>query len=212
MSDPVKPRSHHSPLRRAQAAATRLRITETAAAVFAARGYEGARIEDVAAGAGVAYPTVYKIFRNKRNLLKAAVDVAITGGPEEDVARQQWFREQLDAPTADEQLQLVARNARRLYDRAGKLLEAVRAATVRDEEILEVWQAFHDDRFRRARMTAKRLESKARLRTTEAQAVRTLWTLTVPELYVVETLTAGRTPDQYERWLADLLIAVLLER
>jgi AcrR family transcriptional regulator len=211
MADAVKSRSQDSPLRRSQAAATRLRIAETAAAVFAARGYEGTRIEDVATAAGVAYPTVYKVFRNKRSLLKAAVEVAITGGPEGDVARQRWFREQLDAPTADAQLRLVARNARRLYDRAGKLLETVRATTASDEQIMALWQGIHDDRLRRARITAKRLEGKAKLRTTRAQAARTLWTLTVPELYVVQIHTAGLTPDQYERWLGDLLVAALLE-
>lgn len=211
MANVVKPRSQDSPLRRSQAAATRLRIAETAAAVFAARGYEGTRIEDVATAAGVAYPTVYKVFRNKRNLLKAAVEVAITGGPEGDVARQQWFREQLDAPTAGGQLRLVARNARRLYDRAGKLLETVRAATASDEQIMALWQGIHDDRLRRARITAKHVDGKAKLRTTRAQAVRTLWTLTIPELYVVQTHTAGLTPDQYERWLGDLLITALLE-
>jgi AcrR family transcriptional regulator len=210
MTDAVKSRSKDSPLRRSQAAATRLRIAETAAAVFAIRGYEGTRIEDVAAAAGVAYPTVYKVFRNKRNLLKSAVDVAITGGPEGDAARQQWFREQLDAPTANGQLRLVARNARRLYDRAGKLLETVRAAAASDEQIMALWQGIHDDRLRRARITAKRLERKAKLRTTRDQTVRTLWTLTVPELYVVQTHTAGLTPEQYQRWLGDLLIAALL--
>jgi AcrR family transcriptional regulator len=211
MADAVKSRSHDSPLRRSQAAATRLRIAETAAVVFSARGYEGTRIEDVATAAGVAYPTVYKVFRNKPNLLKAAVDVAITGGPEGDVARQQWFREQLDAPTADRQLRLVARNARRLYERAGKLLETVRATTASDEQIMALWQAIHDDRLRRARITAKHLEGKAKLRTPRAQAARTLWTLTVPELYVVQTHTAGLTPDQYERWLGELLVVALLE-
>jgi hypothetical protein len=91
------------------------------------------------------------------------------------------------------------------------LLEAVRAATADDEEIAALWHAIHDDRLRRARITTRRLESKAKLRTTQAQAVRTLWTLTIPELYVVQTHTAGRTPAQYERWLADLLVAALLE-
>ncbi|MGB0094585.1 MAG: helix-turn-helix domain-containing protein [Solirubrobacteraceae bacterium] len=211
MPDAVKPRSQDSPLRRAQAAATRLRIAETAAAVFAVRGYEGTRIEDVAAEASVAYPTVYKVFRNKPNLLKAAVDLATTGGTEGDVARQAWFRKQLEAPTANRQLRLVARNARRLYDRAGRLLETVRAAAASDDEIATLWQDIHDDRLRRSQITAKRLASKGKLRTTHAQTVRTLWTLTVPELYVVQTHTAGLTPNQYERWLADLLVTALLE-
>lgn len=166
-------------MRRAQAAATRARIGQAAAAVFARQGYEGARIEDIAFEAGVTYPTVYKVFANKRKLLKAAVDSAMTGGPDGEVARQAWFREQLEAPDAEQQLRLVARNARRLYDRAGKLLEAVRAAAAGDEDIAALWQDIHDDRLGRSRTTARRLAQKAKLRVTTKHAARTLWTLTV---------------------------------
>jgi AcrR family transcriptional regulator len=210
MSAEVNPKPHASPLRRAQAAATRARIAEAAAEVFATQSYDGARIEDIASAAGVAYPTVYKVFGNKRNLLKAAVDARMTGGTDGDVARQAWFREQLEAPTAEQQLRLIARNARRLYDRAGKLLEAMRAAAARDQEIAALLHDIHDDRLARARTTAQRLATKTKLRTTQQETVRTLWTLTVPELYVLQTETAGLNPDDYERWLADLLIAALL--
>jgi hypothetical protein len=153
---------------------------------------------------------VYKVFGNKRNLLKAAVDARMTGGADGEVARQSWFREQLEAPNAEQQLRLIARNARRLYDRAGKLLEAVRAAAASDEEIGALWQEIHADRLTRSRATAKSLATKTKLRTTHSQTVRTLWTLTVPELYGHQIHTAGLTPDDYERWLADLLVAALL--
>jgi len=53
MATDVSPRRQNSPLRQAQAAATRLRIIEAAHAEFEARGYDGTRIEDVAAQAGV---------------------------------------------------------------------------------------------------------------------------------------------------------------
>ena len=199
-----------SPLRRAQAAATRTKIVDAAASLFATQGYDGARIDDVADAAGVAYPTVYKAFANKRSLLRAAVDLRMTGGTEGDVARQDWFREQLEAPTAEHQLRLVARNARRLYDRAGKLLETVRSTAARDDEIAALWRAVHDDRLARAHTTAERLATKADLRGTRSDAVHTLWTLTVPELYVLQTETIGLTPDDYERWLTDMLVAALL--
>jgi AcrR family transcriptional regulator len=201
-----------SPLRRAQAAATRHKIVDAAASLFATQGYDGARIDDVAAVAGVAYPTVYKAFGNKRSLLQAAVDLRMTGGTDGDIARQDWFREQLEAPTAEHQLRLVARNARRLYDRAGRLLETVRATAARDDEIAALWRAVHDDRLTRAHETAERLATKAELRGTESHAVHTLWTLTVPELYVLQTETIGLDPDDYERWLADMLVAALLRR
>ena len=210
MTRKVKTRTQTSSLRREQAAITRTRIIEGAAAVFQARGYEGARIEDIASKAGVAVPTVYKVFANKRNLLKASVEAAITGGEAGEVERQAWFRQQLEAPTAEGQLRLIARNARRMYDRAGQLLEVVRAAAVSDGDIEALWQGINDERLARAHASARRLASKAKLRTTVGEAARTLWVLSVPELYVLQIHTGGLDPDDYERWLGDLLVAALL--
>lgn len=39
----------------------------------------------------------------------------------------------------------------------------------------------------------------------------TIWSLTGPELYALRVATAGQSPADYERWLAGLLIAVLLD-
>ena len=210
MTADVTPRRHNSPLRQAQAAATRLRIIQAAHAEFEARGYQGTRIEDVAARAGVAVPTVYKTFTNKRNLLTAAVTAAMTGGPDGPVDRQAWFQEQLDAPTAEQQLQLIARNARRLNDRAAHLLELVRATAARDSQIATLWQDINNERLARSRTSAKRLAAKATLRTSMPDAAHTLWALTAPELYILHVTELGRRPDTYQRWLADLLIAALL--
>ena len=178
--------------------------------MFEARGYEGARIEDIASEAGVAVPTVYKVFANKRNLLRASVEAAIRGGEAGEVERQAWFREQLEEPTAEGQLRLIARNARRMYDRAGQLLEVVRAAAASDTDIETLWRGINEERLARASTSASRLASKAKLRTTVGEAARTLWVLSVPELYVLQIHTGGLNPDDYERWLGDLLVAALL--
>jgi AcrR family transcriptional regulator len=207
----VKTQAQKSPLRREQAALTRTRIVEGATAVFELRGYEGARIEDIAREAGVAVPTVYKVFTNKRTLLKASVEAAITDGEAGEVERLAWFREQLEDPSAEGQLRLIARNARRMYDRAGQLLEVVRAAAASDSDIEALLQAINDERFARARTSAERLASKAKLRTTIGAAALTLWTLSVPELYVLQIHVGGLRADDYERWLGDLLVAALLD-
>jgi AcrR family transcriptional regulator len=210
MTADVSPRRRNSPLRQAQAAATRLRIIQAAHTEFEAHGYEGTRIEDIATQAGVAVPTVYKIFTNKRNLLTAAVATAMTGGPDRSVNRQAWWQEQLDAPTAERQLQLIARNARRINDRAGHLLELVRATAARDSEIATLWRDINNERLARSRTSAQRLAAKATLRTSVPAAAHTLWALTVPELYVLHVTQPGRRPDTYQHWLADLLTAALL--
>src|SRR5919206_518872 len=162
-------------LRARQALATRELIVEAAASVFEDNGYRGARMEDIAAAAGVAYPTVYKAFSNKRNLLAAAVQRAMTGGVEEQVERQRWFTEQLAEPDARRQLRLVARNARRLNERAGRLLEVVRAAARAEAEIGAIWRDINDERLTRARKTATALARKTQLRGTASHAARTLW-------------------------------------
>jgi AcrR family transcriptional regulator len=193
-----------------QAQATRRLIVQAAASAFEDSGYRGARMEDIAAAAGVAYPTVYKAFSNKRNLLAAAVQRAMTGGVEEQVQRQQWFTEQLAEADARRQLRLVARNARQLNERAGPLLEVVRAAARADAEIDAIWREINDERLTRARKTARALARKAELRGTVAHAARTLWTLTLPELYGTQVHSAGMTAAAYERWLGDVLVAALL--
>src|SRR5918912_2415367 len=104
----VESQTQRSTLRSEQSALTRSRIIEGAKAVFEARGYEGARIEDIASEAGVAVATGYKVFANKRNLLKAAVEASIRGGEADEVERQAWFREQLEEPTAEGQLRPIA--------------------------------------------------------------------------------------------------------
>lgn len=210
MPESVKPRSQNSPLRREQAAATRARIIDAAAIVFADSGYERARIEDIAKQAGVAYPTVYKVFANKPNLLQAAVDAAMTGGAEGQMERQAWWVEQLNEPDPERQLRLIARNARRIYDRAGRLLEVVRATVASDESIQRLWQAVNDDRLARSTTTAKALAAKTKLRATVPQTARTLWALSAPELYAMQIDGGGLTADRYERWLGDLLIAAIL--
>jgi AcrR family transcriptional regulator len=209
MSERVKPRTQRSPLRQAQAEATRARIASAAATVFAASGFERARIEDIAKEAGVAYPTVYKAYGNNPALLTAAINAAMSNGRDGDLERQAWFQEQLDAPDAQTQLRLIARNARRLYDTAGALLDVVRVAAAADESVAALWQTINDERLARSRTTAKRLATKTALRTSVAATARTLWALTLPELYVLQVHHGDLTPDGYERWLADLLLGAV---
>jgi AcrR family transcriptional regulator len=210
MTGTVNRHTRQPTLRQSQAAATRARILESAAAVFADKGYERTRIEDIAADAGVAYPTVYKAFRTKSAVLTAAVTRAMSGGDDGPLAQQAWFEEQLDAPDGESQLRLVARNARRLYERAGRLIEVVRTAASGDEEAAALWTTIDTERTERSTLTAKRLATKATLRASVPATARTLWALTLPEIYILQIQHGDLTPQRYERWLADLLITAII--
>src|SRR5215470_16808063 len=64
--------------RKQQAQARRQAILEAALSVFAARGYEAARLDDVVAQAGVAKGTLYLCFKDKQDLFEELVRGAVT--------------------------------------------------------------------------------------------------------------------------------------
>src|SRR5260221_10812195 len=104
-----EPRRYRSSLRDAQARRTRQRVLDAATAVFLDRGYGGATIRAVAAGAKVSVPTVEALFGTKARLLKAAIDVAIAGDDEPvAVLDRGWGADAPHAWPAEEFLSVVA--------------------------------------------------------------------------------------------------------
>ena len=200
-----------SSIRTEQAAQTRRRILEAAVRVFEAQGFAGTRIDDVATEAGVAVPTVYKAFTNKVSLLIGAVNQTMAGHDAAPIDQQAWFTEQLDEPDPVRQLRLIARNARRMYERAGQLLNVLRAAAPLNPDLAQAWHDIAAQRLDRSRRTATSLATKAadRLRLSRDDTALTLLALSEPELFTTYT-TGHRTPDQYEAWLADILCRSLL--
>jgi AcrR family transcriptional regulator len=198
-------------IRAEQAAQTRRRILDGAARVFELHGFAGTRIEDVATEAGVAVPTVYKAFTNKANLLIGAVNQTMAGDDTVPIDEQAWFIEQLDELDPTRQLRLIARNARRMYERAGRLLNVLRAAAPLDPDLGQAWNDVAARRRDRSHRTARSLAAKAggRVRLSPDETALTLLALSEPELFTTYT-SGNRTADEYETWLADLLGRSLL--
>jgi AcrR family transcriptional regulator len=171
-------------------------------------------MEEIAARSGTAVATIYKIYGNKARVLEAATRIATTG---DRVGRrledQSWWLAQLREADPRTQLSLVARNARMIGERAGSLLDAVRAAASGDDgQLAGLWKNVNDERLARSRRTARALAAKGRLRKGVDQrgCALILWSLTAPELYVLLVNEARMTPKAYEKRLADLLSAALL--
>ena len=207
----MPPVNGRSSLRQEQAARTRRRILDAATRVFEEHGFAGTRIEDVAREAGVAVPTVYKVFTNKANLLIGAVSQTMAGDDAAPIDAQAWFTEQLHETDPVRQLQLVARNARAMYERAGPLLNVLRAAAPLDQELAQAWDDIASQRVERSRRTARSLAAKAagHVRLSPDDTAATLLALTEPELYTTYT-TGKRAPNQYQTWLGDILCRSLL--
>lgn len=96
-------RSYESPLRSAQAAATRARILDAAAACFARAGYAGTSLADIAGESGVSVETV-KLNGPKRDLLIAAFDRAFAGAEGDGPVHERPLGQRLMETADDDQL------------------------------------------------------------------------------------------------------------
>ena len=213
MTERVNPRPYNSPRRQQQAAATRREILEAAQRLFEQQGYVATSMAAIAAEAGVALKTVYVAFETKRGVLLALWHLLLRGDEEPvPVAERPWYREVVDEPDPRRQLQLNARNSRMVKERAGGLLEVLRSAAPADAEIGALWDRiqaeFHDNQ----RSIVKLLDEKQALAPglDVARATDILWTLNHPSVYALLVGDRGWKPEQYERWLEDVLCSQLL--
>jgi len=70
----MKNNSEKPNLRKAQAEERRRQILETTLAVFAAKGFDGTSIKDIAQAAGISQGLMYHYFAGKEDLLRATVE------------------------------------------------------------------------------------------------------------------------------------------
>jgi AcrR family transcriptional regulator len=211
MPEAVKPRRYESALRREQAAATRTRIVRAAAELFAAQGYPQTSIEQIAARAGVARPTVYTAFTGKPALLKQAVDLLLAGDDAPAPVRDRpWFQELLHQRDPRRLLELEARNDRMICERAAALLEAVRNAAATDDDIAGLYATIKQQRHTGARVVAEALAALGPLRDDLDAATDVLWLLKDPALYTALVGDRGWPAERYQAWLARTMQASLL--
>ncbi len=205
MAKEVKPRRYESALRREQAGATRTRIARSAAELFASQGYTQTSIDQIAARAGVARPTVYTAFTGKPALLKQAVDLMLAGDDAPVPVRDRpWVQEVLHQRDQHVMLQLQARNDRMINQRVAPLYEAVRNAAATDDDIAQLYATLKQQRHTGARITVEALAALGPLRRDVDLDTATdiLWALKDPTLWTALVTDRGWPAERYETWLA----------
>src|ERR1700747_1540117 len=91
---PVKRRAYRSGIRRGDAPTL---VCEAASRLFSPKGYLATSIEDIAAEAGVARPTVFSAVGPKPVILRAVVDQALAGDDAPiPIAERPWWREAVE--------------------------------------------------------------------------------------------------------------------
>lgn len=207
MSDPVK-RDYRSDLRAAQAQETKRSVVAAAAELFVAHGYGATTVDAIAAAAGVSRKTVFTAVGGKVDLLKLALDWAITG---DDAPVALADRPEVSALLSGEDPgELLDRWARVLVGidkRVAALYEALNVAADADPEARTVREQTDRERLAGSRQVVARLRTLGALPTglAVAEAADIAWLLADPALYNRLVQRRGWSSARFERWLAATL-------
>ena len=200
-------RSYRSTIRRGDAPQA---ILIAAASLFRTKGYLATSIEDIAAEAGVARPTVFAAVGPKPTMLKLVVDHATTGDDAPiPVAERSWSQEALDAEDPATSLRLHARNSRLICERVADLLWAVESAAAVDADAAVLWDDLQEQRRTAMRSYVRRLARKTELREDVDTITETMWAM-IPALYLRLVRDAGWPPARFETWLGETFIRLWL--
>lgn len=214
MPDTVKTtRRYESPRRREQAAVTRRAILDAAQPLFERDGYSATTMAAIAEGAGVSLKTVYVVFETKSGILRALWNLLLRGDDDEaPVAQRTWYRAVLEEPDPERTLRLNARNARRVKERAAALMAVIRSAAAIEPDIGALWgriqTEFHDNQ----RVILQTLHDRGALRPGLGldRATDIVWTLNHPDVWGLLVGQRGWSPDEFEQWFGDTIVAQLL--
>lgn len=204
----VKRRAYRTTIRRGDAPQL---ICEAAYRLFTTKGYLATSIEDIAAAAGVARPTVFSAVGPKPVILRMVADRATAGDDAPiPVAERDWWREALDEPDPHHSVRLHARNMVSIQQRVVPLMKAVEAAAPVNEDAARIWARYQQQRREGMSEFIATLGKKTSLRLDTSTATDTAWLL-APDTYWRLVHERGWPLERYEAWLADVLDRVLLD-
>jgi AcrR family transcriptional regulator len=212
MTSPVR-RQYRSTLRVAQARQTRQAIVAASSRLFARDGFGATTIDAIADEAGVSRKTVFTAVGGKTELLKLALDWAISGDDEPvAVADRPEVRQLLRHPEPSALLQGWAKVLSDIDHRIAGLFLAAEIAAGIDPAAQSLFETARDQRLQGARMIVDRLTGLNALssRLTRDQATDIAWLFSDPAIYDRLVRQRGWARDQFTNWLADTLCRELL--
>ncbi|MGD0665835.1 MAG: helix-turn-helix domain-containing protein [Rhabdochlamydiaceae bacterium] len=203
----IKKRIYRSAARNTQAAQTKGRILTSAKNLFESEGFEDVTIEKIAQAAGVSIPTVYSLFQSKRGVLRALMDEAL---PTDQFNALVEMSIQEKSPK--KRLCISAKIARQMYDAERAQMNVFRGAAVLAPEFKELEKEKEMRRYKRQEVTIKAMVREKSLAKglSRAKARDILWAFTGRDMYRMFVIEQGWTSEEYEKWLALLLIKSLI--
>ncbi|GHF50969.1 AcrR family transcriptional regulator [Deinococcus metalli] len=186
--------------RQRQAQATRDLIVQAATELFLNTGYAGTTMDAIAQRAGVAVSTVYGAFTNKRTLL-----AAIREAWHQATGQRDTYRLAGEQPHLTDRLRLAAHATRRQWELGARMMTIYAAAAATDPEAAQELRAALDGRRTNIGRIVGAWAEDAHLNAARFRAA--YLALTRAEVYLELVGEFGWTPDDYEAWLLEHLIA-----
>jgi TetR/AcrR family transcriptional regulator, regulator of autoinduction and epiphytic fitness len=215
MAGPVKPlkRAYDAPRRAAAAARTREAIVTAAKDAFEALGWSGATMRGIAGHAGVSVKTVEALYGTKAGLLKTAIDYAIAGDLRPiPILGRQSVAAMSAAPDAPTMLDLHARHARSISQRAAPILWVAEQAAPAHPEVAKLWAQSTTNRRTGAQWAAATLLSKPGVppHISQRYAEDVFWIAIDFGTYRSLTTGRGLSPAGFETWIRNYYRNMLL--
>lgn len=202
-------RRYDSAGRRRAAEARRGGILAAARRLFARRGIDRVTIAEIAEAARVAPSTVYAVYKSKEGILRALMRAALFG--ERFQAVQSMLHDVTDP------VQLIARSAqiaRAIYEGESAELGLMRGSSAFSPALKKLEQEFEKVRFDMQEDRIRRLfeQRRAKEGLTLDDARRILWMYTSRDVYRMLVHESGWSPERYQEWLSQTLLATLVSR
>ena len=164
-------------------------------------------IEAVARKAHVSVPTVYSVFKSKTGILTALLDQSMFGTGYEEVVQNAQ-----SATDPEIRLRRAAAVARHIRSAQSAAFELMRGAGVVAPELAKLERERERLRYEREKSVITVLEKAGRLRPgLSRQSARDIfWMITGGDVYRMLVRERGWSPQQYQDWLADTFVNLLL--
>ncbi len=207
-------RIYDSSSRREAASVTRRAIFDAAYKTFIEKGYVAATMPSIAQRAGVALDTVYATVGKKPALFHLLIETAISGTDAEVPAEERGFVRSIRAESdAAEKLRIYAAALRSIQQRLAPLFRVLQGAAPLDPQLGGLWNSICERRAKNMLLFATDLKATGRVRShlSVAKVADIIWSMNSPEFYLLLVEARGWSPQEFEEWLVDAWIRLLLE-
>jgi AcrR family transcriptional regulator len=213
MTKTARKRVYDSSSRKQAARLTHQQILDAARVVFLDQGYAAATMPAIAQAAGVALDTVYATVGKKPALFRLLIEMAISGTDSDVPPEERDYVQAIRAETdAVRKLRIYATALRSIQQRLAPLFSVLQGAAPLDPELAALWQSISQRRAKNMRLFAADLAATGRLRLdlSVAKAADIIWSMNSPEFYLLLVEQRGWSPQEFEDWLVDAWIRLLL--